>query len=320
LLLAPQNPHSLLAYCDVAGSFLDQSRSRALNRILFIRIHAASQLDSVIAEIPLPLGSTAVFVSVPTPGLQYRAELGFYEALNPSTWSSLLQSEAAQTPPLPSTDLKPEDPRFGDVLYLIQSSIEKHIPLVEVVQQLHVAGQLTRSELSKLAESPWPDDQAALLRDLDAAAASWERPTSPGLLKPLPTPTEQTPEPTAANRKKRERTSSPPPLASSPASPQQGPAHPDRSFWFNVNVELVVYGSTEPNAVVTLGGSPIKLKPDGTFSARYSLPDGAFNLGATATPADGSDFRAVDLHFSRATAKTQGVGHHPQDPSLRPPG
>ena len=47
-----------------------------------------------------------------------------------------------------------------------------------------------------------------------------------------------------------------------------------KGFWFNVNAELIIYGATEPTARVTLGGHEIKLRPDGTFSYRFSLPDG----------------------------------------------
>src|SRR5205814_10034053 len=39
----------------------------------------------------------------------------------------------------------------------------------------------------------------------------------------------------------------------------------EKGFWFNLNAEVIVYGATEPNAGVTIGGRPIQLRPDGTF-------------------------------------------------------
>jgi hypothetical protein len=45
-------------------------------------------------------------------------------------------------------------------------------------------------------------------------------------------------------------------------------------FWLVVNTELIVYGATEPDAKVTIQGKPVRLNLDGTFSVRYSLPDG----------------------------------------------
>ena len=68
-----------------------------------------------------------------------------------------------------------------------------------------------------------------------------------------------------------------------------------RGFWFNVNAELIIYGATEPDASVTIGGRKIRLRPDGTFSYRFALPDGKFDLPAIATNAAGNDARAAEL-------------------------
>jgi hypothetical protein len=92
-----------------------------------------------------------------------------------------------------------------------------------------------------------------------------------------------------------------------------------RGFWFNVNAELIIYGATEPDASVTIGGRRIRLRPDGTFSYRFALPDGTFELPAIATSAAGDDSRAAELRFRRQTAYHGDVGTHPQDSSLRPP-
>src|SRR6185436_16351739 len=47
-----------------------------------------------------------------------------------------------------------------------------------------------------------------------------------------------------------------------------------KGFRLNVNAELIIYGATEPDARVTIGGRTIQLRPDGTFSFRFALPDG----------------------------------------------
>jgi hypothetical protein len=91
-----------------------------------------------------------------------------------------------------------------------------------------------------------------------------------------------------------------------------------RGFWFNVNAELVIYGATETSARVRIAGQPVELRPDGTFSCRFALPDGFYQLGITATSAQG-DVRAADLDFLRASAYCGQVGPHPQDPALKPP-
>ena len=92
-----------------------------------------------------------------------------------------------------------------------------------------------------------------------------------------------------------------------------------KGFWFNVNAELIIYGATEPDATVTIGGRQIKLRADGSFSYRFILPDGRYDLPAVATSSDGTDSRAAALKFSRSTEYRGEVQQHPQDPALKPP-
>jgi hypothetical protein len=106
---------------------------------------------------------------------------------------------------------------------------------------------------------------------------------------------------------------------SSLSSPFGGGAAQAKGFWFNVNAELIIYGATEPDAKVTLGGHEIKLRPDGSFSYRFALPDGKYDMPAVAVSSDGTDGRAAELKFGRETQYLGDVGAHPQDPSLKPP-
>jgi hypothetical protein len=109
------------------------------------------------------------------------------------------------------------------------------------------------------------------------------------------------------------------PGISSVTSPFGGAFEKSKNFWFMVNAELIIYGATEPDAKVTLGGHEIKLRNDGTFSFRFALPDGVYDLPAVAISACGDDARAADLKFSRQTVSLGDVGTHPQDPSLKAP-
>jgi hypothetical protein len=90
---------------------------------------------------------------------------------------------------------------------------------------------------------------------------------------------------------------------SSPAGAPGGPEAPAarRGFWFNLSVELVIYGATEPEAKVTVGGRLIKLRPDGTFSLRLALADGQYELPLVAISAADDDGRSAMLQFSRHT-------------------
>jgi hypothetical protein len=109
-------------------------------------------------------------------------------------------------------------------------------------------------------------------------------------------------------------------LAQPPSSAElAAPPTSKKGFWFKVNAELIIYGSTEPDAHVSIGGRSIRLRPDGTFSYRFALPDGAYELPVVAIAQDGHDGRAAELRFSRATRYSGDVGRHPQDAALKAP-
>jgi hypothetical protein len=79
-----------------------------------------------------------------------------------------------------------------------------------------------------------------------------------------------------------------------------------RKFWFVLNTELIVYGATEPDAQVTVQGEPIKLRPDGTFTLRYALPDGNQVIPVTAHSGDGIDSITIIPIVSKHTDSHSG--------------
>jgi len=82
-----------------------------------------------------------------------------------------------------------------------------------------------------------------------------------------------------------------------------------RSFWFQLDAELIIYGATEPTAKVTLQGEPIKLRRDGTFTMRFSLPDSRQIIPAVAMSADGVEERTIVLAVERNTKHLEPVIH-----------
>ena len=74
-----------------------------------------------------------------------------------------------------------------------------------------------------------------------------------------------------------------------------------RSFWFMVDCELIVYGATEPDAKVTVQGKPITLRRDGTFTLRYSLPDGTQVIPCKAVSGDDIEERMITPIVNRET-------------------
>ncbi len=76
-----------------------------------------------------------------------------------------------------------------------------------------------------------------------------------------------------------------------------------RQFWLVADAELIVYGATEPDATVTIGGRPVKLNPDGTFRFHMAFPDGNIDYPIFAVAADGEQNREIHITFDRSTLK-----------------
>jgi len=195
---------------------------------------------------------------------------------------------------------------------LAGEAVRTDVPLAEVMLQLRAHGH----DVSKISEGKWtPEQERALasIISMDRVRRVWM-----GSL-----------EITELIRRRMQQDISSLGLAiSSPigaissfssVSSPFGARGAQKGFWFNVNAELILYGATEPDAQVTIGGRPIKLRQDGTFSFRFALPDGDYELPAVAISADKTDGRAAELKFGRSTEYRGEVGTHPQDPQLKAP-
>ncbi len=68
-----------------------------------------------------------------------------------------------------------------------------------------------------------------------------------------------------------------------------------------MDCELIVYGATEANAKVTLQVKPVNLRPDGTFTFRFWLPDGKQCIPVKAVSVDSSEERIITPIVTRET-------------------
>jgi len=80
-----------------------------------------------------------------------------------------------------------------------------------------------------------------------------------------------------------------------------------REFVFELDAELIVYGRSESTAHVMLQGEPVTLRPDGTFTVRYSLPNCRQVIPAVASSADGVEQRTIVLAVERNTKVMEPV-------------
>jgi hypothetical protein len=334
LTLVARDPHWLFSAWDFTDAQLAAAQAASCDGHLVLRVfqHAVSGRPAVEQRVQRNARST--FVHVTAAGSRYCAQLGFYD--DSGAWHEEAVSTVTQTPPdSVSADTTvqfetiPVEVPFARLLELVKGVVSENLPLVEALRELRAEGTVPLPELPASAASgpgqtaasaPWtPEQEHALAQvlSIDDVRRVWigSLEITELLRRQLDRDIASQ---AAAQRQEFTAVSSPAGGLGGVSSPQGG-GESRRGFWFNVNAELIIYGATEPDASVTLGGRPVPLRKDGTFSFRFALPDGAYALPVTATSADAVETREARLQFQRATGYTGAVGQHPQDPALRPP-
>lgn len=320
LLLTARDPHWLYAHWDLTNAQLKEYNRLSGDGHLVLRVYKNQIAGAAHTETHVHPESRNWFVHVGQGGMKYVAELGYYDKAR--KWNSISTSRATLTPPdalSEDTSVRfatiPPDMPFEELIKLVKAAISENVPLAEAILQLRAEGAKNLPSPEELASFKWTPTQEKALASLvtmDSVRRLWigSLEITELIRRQL---SQQISSMSAAQMEVPSSFS-----VSSLASPFGGMER-RKGFWFNVNAELIIYGATEPDAKVTIGGREIKLRQDGTFSFRFILPDGEYNLPAIATSADGDDSRLADLKFQRKTEFRGDVGAHPQDPRLRPP-
>lgn len=87
----------------------------------------------------------------------------------------------------------------------------------------------------------------------------------------------------------------------------------DRGFDFAVDAEMIIYGTADPEASVTLAGEPVKLRTDGTFEVRMPLPDRRQVLPVVACSRDGTEQRTTVVAIERNTKVMEPISRDMED-------
>jgi hypothetical protein len=91
------------------------------------------------------------------------------------------------------------------------------------------------------------------------------------------------------------------PIGSRFGNGAEGVLERKQNLEFTIDAEMIVYGCTVPDAFVTMGGEPVTLNPDGSFTARLSLPDRRQVLPIVASSRDGVEEQTIVLAVERNT-------------------
>ncbi len=356
LLLAARDPHWLYAHWDLTDEQQRRYNALSADRHLILRIYANEISRSAEQEVRLNPESRHWFVHVDRAGVKYLAELGYYRTRG--QWITIATSSPTLTPPdTVSEDTSAEfatipfELPMEKLLSLVKEAVQENVPLAEALKEIQTqnfpelpplpklstsgpiketVARSTRPVTSKVRKSqprraewtPAQEQSLAKIISMDHVRRVWmgsmeiteviRRQVAQELASMAAAGLAGAPEnwPTSPARA---------PGAGGISSPSAAAGKPEKGFWFNVNAELIIYGATESDATVTIAGRKIRLRPDGSFSYRFALPDGRYELPIVAVSADETDGRAAELTFSRSTELRGDVGAHPQDPALKRP-
>jgi hypothetical protein len=325
LLLTARDPHTLFAHWDLTNQQHQQYNSLSADGQLALRAYAHAFSNQPAIEVPIQTDSRHLFVHVERAGTSYVGELGYYQP--DRQWKTVATSAPAATPPdAPSqaTDVvfstaqarRPNPPTQPDQLAIIpvpaprwpfepDEQIEGEQASVIAARDQQYLREDAPPFVKRGPRKEWTPARERMLAEMIRVSSERREWISSAEIMELI----------------RHEVEMPPELGwpvlpgalvniSSPAGEQWV----RKGFWFNVNAELIIYGATDPNAQVTLAGRPINMRPDGTFSFHFALPDGDYVLTATAVSPE-NEQRQATMNFSRHTNYSGEVGV-PQNPSL----
>jgi hypothetical protein len=293
LLLMARDPYSIYAHWDLTASQKRQS--------LILKVHREHAGGPLAATVPVAPESNHAFVQVADAGTQYVAQLGHSD--ESGSWTAIATSSAVTTPPrslsLDRTaefgQMPPASPRFEVSSTPVQETETKItakpssrdtrlIPLVPPPNVSWTPSLPTRGEQpgeTNFEKNYWRE---LLASSGDVLEAGMNYPALPGeesfSAETGSIDLEQLLQTAFAQLNFGDSSF----LGDVPAiSP---------NFFLTIATELIVHGATHPNARVSISGSPLDVRPDGTFTCHFALVDGELSLNVKAVSTDGDSRRA----------------------------
>jgi uncharacterized protein len=302
IVLMPRDPQWAYTYWDVSNEHKEALRSQG-GQQLALRIYDVTDLSlqfqspHSVQEYPSDELAREWYLPIPVSDRDYMAEIGY--RCGDGRWLVLARSAPVRVPPVyPSDWIEDqfltvsweEDLRDKTFLELVPPSTrmmmgdatvagtitgnpvyEEIFGLAQTVEAQRIAGSLYGS----MQQVPI-HEEAISSYVFPSGVGMWAVPTTSGL------------------------TMSGVGMSGVGFSASMPPIRP-RQFWLVADAELIVYGATEPDATVTIGGRPIKLNPDGTFRFQMSFQDGLIDYPIMAVAIDGEQTREVHMKFERET-------------------
>ncbi|MFN4194483.1 MAG: DUF4912 domain-containing protein [Thermosynechococcus sp.] len=292
IVLMPRDPQWAYAYWDVPNEHREELRRQG-GQQLALRLYDAtninldSQIPHSVQEYPCDELAREWYLPIPVSDRDYVVEIGYRCA--DGRWLVLARSAPVHIPPVYPSDwvwdqfitVDWDMDLRGKTLFDLGAPLagtaepnpiyEGIFAMAEGAEAQRVAGSLFGSMHQVPGSISQLPEMAISSYVFPSGVGLWAVPTVSGLT-----------------------------MSGVGFSASAAPIRP-RKFWLVADAELIVYGATEPDATVTIGGRPIKLNPDGTFRFQMSFQDGLIDFPILAVAADGEQNRAIHMKFTRET-------------------
>jgi uncharacterized protein len=295
IVLMPRDPQWAYTYWDITNEHKESLRYQG-GQLLALRLYDVTDISidvqaaHSVQEYPCDELAREWYLPIPVSDRDYVVEIGYRCA--DGRWLVLARSASVRVPPVyPSDWIEDhfltigwdEDLRGKTFLELVPPTkrmapmpgtagnpiYDAIFGMAESAEAQRVAGSLYGS-MQQSAVAPLPLESISSYV-FPSGVGMWAVPTTSGLT-----------------------------MSGAGFSASAPPIRP-RQFWLIADAELIVYGATEPDATVTIGGRPIKLNSDGTFRFQMSFQDGLIDYPIMAVAADGEQNREIHMKFERET-------------------
>ncbi|BAU11232.1 hypothetical protein LEP3755_17250 [Leptolyngbya sp. NIES-3755] len=296
IVLMPRDPQWAYTYWDIPNEHKQELRRQG-GQQLALRVYDVTDIDfgsqapHSVQEYPCDEMAREWYLPVPVSDRDYAIEVGYRSA--DGRWLVLARSAPVRVPPVYPSDwiedhfitlAWEEDLRGKTFAELVPPSLKPTMAaggiqggnaiydeifgMAQTTEAMRIAGSLYGS-MQHSAAAPHLETISSYV--FPSGVGMWAMPTASGLT-----------------------------MSGVGFSASAPPPRP-RKFWLIADAELIVYGATEPDATVTIGGRPIKLNPDGTFRFQMSFQDGLIDFPIMAVAADGEQNREIHMKFERET-------------------
>ena len=266
LVFLPRDPEWAYVFWEISDEDRDKAQSLGANK-LCLRLYdvtgsSEGQVNQgTLREIAVDSFSTEWYLPIPVADRDYKVELGYRYGFN---WMSLAFSSSSHVPSSqPSEQI-----------------LDKFVPF----------NLDSPSETSTAILDSQEKDINGLHERLYKAATNYSRRTRVGSEEFMED----------SNHKNNQNDSGSGIWASGVNESGSG-INRNRNFWLVADAELIVYGATDPDAKLTIGGETVPLAADGTFRLQVPFRDGIQNYEIKATDFSGEQERSITMNFNRNT-------------------